>query len=268
VPVLVTGHGEDIQLDQELGYGYRLKRRHDRAVRFALTNADGATAISRAMAGEMLDAGARGDRLWVVPNGINPTAAQNVEPLVRERPYVFAMGRFVPKKGFDVLLRAFAEVRRSGIRGVDLLIAGDGPEKGRLQALVSKLELNGWVHFIGYLDETQKPRVIAGARVFICPSLREPLGIVNIEAMAVARAVIASDVDGIPDLIEPGRNGLLFPRNDATVLSSHIQTLLNNPELARSMGEAGREKAAEYTWAKITKMYLEIYQQLIEGTRN
>jgi glycosyltransferase involved in cell wall biosynthesis len=176
------------------------------------------------------------------------------------------MGRFVPKKGFEVLLRAFAEVRRGGMKNVDLLMAGDGPEGERLRRLAGELGLAGRVRFIGYLDEAQKARALAGARLFVCPSLREPLGMVNLEAMAAARPVIATDVDGIPDLIEPGRNGLLFPRGDAPLLAAHILTLLRNPELACSMGEAGRAKAADYTWEKIADRYLQIYRQLIAET--
>jgi glycosyltransferase involved in cell wall biosynthesis len=267
IPVLVTGHGEDIQVDRELGYGYRLQPRHDREVRFALANADGATAISRSMAEDMLACGAHRDRLWVVPNGIHLNVVKDPEPLARERPYIFAMGRLVPKKGFEVLLKAFAEVRRSEEGKVDLLIAGDGPERERLQALAGQLGLDGSLHFVGYLDELQKARALAGARFFICPSLREPLGIVNLEAMAAGSAVIGADVDGIPDLIEPGRNGLLFPRGDAAALASHILTLLRNPELAQGLGRAGRVMAADYTWAKIAGKYLQIYLQLCEGEK-
>lgn len=267
VPVIITGHGEDIQVDRELGYGYRLQRRHDRGVKFALANADGATAISRAMAKEMVEAGARKDRLWVVPNGIHLNAVKNTEPFVRERPYILAMGRFVPKKGFDVLLRAFAEVRQKGGRQMDLLIAGDGPERERLQELTGRLELDGFVKFLGYLDEEQKARALAGALFFICPSLREPLGIVNLEAMAASRAVIATDIDGIPDLIQMGRNGLLFPRGDARALAFQILTLLKNPELARNMGQVGRIMVAEFTWEKVAARYIQIYQELCERAK-
>jgi glycosyltransferase involved in cell wall biosynthesis len=264
VPVLVTGHGEDIQIDRELGYGYRLKKRHDVAVRFALRNADGATAITSAMAAEMLNAEAHNDRLWVVPNGISPLPLLKVEQLDKEtRPYIFAMGRLIPKKGFEVLVRAFADVWQSGEKNCDLLIAGEGPEKVRLQSLARELGISSCVHFTGYLDESQKAKTLTGARMFICPSLREPFGIVNLEAMASSLAVIASDVDGITDLIEHGRNGLLFPPGKKTVLAKHILTLLRDPELARNMGTAGRSKAEAYTWPKITNMYMRIYMKII-----
>jgi glycosyltransferase involved in cell wall biosynthesis len=267
VPVLITAHGEDIQMDAELGHGYRLQPRHDRAVRFALENADGVTAISRAMAREMVDAGGRSDRLWVVPNGIDPVPWKNVAPLVEKRPYILAMGRLVPKKGFEVLLRAFSQVIQKEESEIDLCIAGDGPQKQSLQELAGQLRLGDRVRFVGYLNEEKKAPALAGALFFVCPSLREPFGIVNLEAMASSRAVIATDIDGIPDLIQTGRNGLLFPRGDVPALASCILKLLRNPELSRDMGQTGRTMVAEFTWETIAAKYLDIYREIRQTPR-
>jgi len=262
VPVLVTAHGEDIQVDREIGYGHRLIKRNDRNVRFALAHAHGASALSRGMADEMLAAGARKDRLWVVPNGVSLRNFQGIDPLVRARPYLFAMGRLVPKKGFNVLLRAFAEVLKRGIKGVDLVIAGDGPEKENLLGLSEELGIKDWVHLTGFLDEARKASALCGARLFICPSLREPFGLVILEAMAAGRAVIASDIDGIPDLIEPEKNGLLFEVGNASMLASHITRLLEGTR-SDQMGLEGRRKAGEYSWGKVTESYLAVYEHLL-----
>jgi glycosyltransferase involved in cell wall biosynthesis len=269
VPVLVTAHGEDIQIDKRLNYGYRLKKRHDRAVRHVLHNADGATAISRAMANEMIDAGAKAERVWIVPNGIDSQSLIRKDSNSQcEKPYLFAMGRFIKKKGFDILIRAFKIALENNRTDIHLIIAGDGPKREELIGLARDLNIGDRIEFVGFLNEQKKAEYLYRAKAFICPSIREPLGIVNLEAMAAGKAIIGSDVDGIPDLVSDGENGFLFKAGETGELAACIARILQNDEMVRQMGESGYKKAYQYTWDKIALKYHEIYEYLSSESCN
>src|SRR5207245_2236045 len=154
------------------------------------------------------------------------------------RSYVAAVGRLVPQKGFDVLLEAFA---RLDAPEVDLLIAGDGPERRRLEALRERLGLGARVHLLGAVDRATVASLYRGARLVACPSRWEGLPLVCLEAMASGRAVVASRVDGIPDAVGDGETGLLVPPEDPVVLAAALGALLEDGP--RRERRAGRRRA-------------------------
>src|SRR5439155_274446 len=156
-------------------------------------------------------------RLSVIPNGVEPGVFVDGRARPHPRPYVAAVGRLVPQKGFDVLLEAFA---RLDAPEVDLLIAGDGPERRRLEALRERLGLGARVHLLGAVDRATVASLYRGARLVACPSRWEGLPLVCLEAMASGRAVVASRVDGIPDAVGDGETGLLVPPEDPVALAA------------------------------------------------
>jgi starch synthase len=105
--------------------------------------------------------------------------------------------------------------------------------------------------------------------VFACPSLYEPLGIVNLEAMACATAVVGSAVGGIPEVVSDGETGLLVPPDDPAALGAALNALVGDPAWAAAMGRAGRERAvAEFGWQAIAAQTAALYAQLARGGRS
>ncbi|MEZ2228490.1 glycosyltransferase family 4 protein [Microcoleus sp.] len=201
----------------------------------------------------------------VVWNGI-PIRPQR-PPLTRPPTVVFA-GRLVAEKGADVLLQAFAQVVRA-IPEARLLIAGEGPERDRLTSLIAQLELKASVSLLGHLSRSEMDRQFANAWVQVVPSRwAEPFGIVAIEAMMSAIAVIASGAGGLAELVEPGKTGFLVPPNDVDGLAEALLNLLQNRELAETFGQAGRERAlAHFSEVTFVDRFLTLYDQSLKTPR-
>ncbi len=218
-------------------------------------------------------------RVHVVHNGIDPVAyAPTSDTDVLERygvdpsePYAIFVGRITRQKGLAHLLRAAAD-----LPGQLVLCAGapDTPEiAAEARALVESLEESrGRVVWISeMLPKADVAQLLAHATVFVCPSVYEPLGIVNLEAMACGTAVVASGVGGIPEVVDDGRTGLLVPyaADDPSGfeagLAETIASLLADPARAAAMGAAGRERAvAEFGWDAIGEQTVRVYEQARE----
>jgi starch synthase len=120
------------------------------------------------------------------------------------------------------------------------------------------------VHLIsGMLPKPEVIQLLSHARVFCCPSVYEPLGIVNLEAMACGAAVVASRVGGIPEVVADGETGLLVPPDDPPALAAALNELLADPTRAAQLGAAGRKRAvAEFGWPQIAAQTAELYREL------
>jgi glycosyltransferase involved in cell wall biosynthesis len=146
---------------------------------------------------------------------------------------LLAMGRLHRNKGFDIALRALAQ-----IPAAHLSIAGEGPERGALMALARELGIAERVAFLGWRDDTAA--LLAAAEVFVCSSRHEPLGNIVLEAWSAGRAVVALAAQGPGELITDGRDGVLVPGADAAPLATAIARLLDDPARAAALGAAGR----------------------------
>ncbi len=179
-------------------------------------------------------------RLHVVHCGIEVARFATPTPLPEGELRVVSIGRFAEQKGQAVLIDALA---RSAARP-RLMLVGDGPLRGMLEARVADLGLSDRVRFTGWLDEDGVRAEIDAAHALVMPSFAEGLPMVIMEAMAAARPVIATYVAGIPELVRPGETGWLVPAGSATELARTIDALAATPrdDLAR-MAQAGRERA-------------------------
>lgn len=154
---------------------------------------------------------------------------------------VLFVNRLVASKGVHVLVRAVA-----ALEGVTLAIAGDGPERPRLEALAAELGVEA--RFLGWVDAARRASLLRGCRVFAFPSLwQEPFGIAGVEALAAGIPVVASAVGGVPHWLEEGRGGLLVPPGDPDALGAAIGRVLGERELAASLAAAGPEAAARFS---------------------
>jgi glycosyltransferase involved in cell wall biosynthesis len=167
-------------------------------------------------------------------------AAGPPPPAPPREPRLAVVGRLIPIKGHSSLLEALALARHE-VPGIALEIAGGGPLEPELRAQTRRLTLGDAVSFLGQVAPAGP--VFERARVVVVPSLGEGFGLVALEAMERGRAVVASDVGGLPEIVEPGRTGLLVPPGDPAALAAALLELVRNPERTAAMGAAGRERA-------------------------
>jgi glycosyltransferase involved in cell wall biosynthesis len=196
-------------------------------------------AISRGLARYLEDVeGFDGASFEIVHYGIEPDG----EPAAYagREPRLLCVGRLIPIKGHIVLLRAFAEARRS-VPDLRLDLAGRGPLEPALRALAKELEVDDAVRFLGYVSPVQ--RAIEQSAVVVVPSMGEGFGMVALEAMERARPVIAAEIGGLGELVEDGVTGFLVPPAEAEPLAAAIVALAADRPLAAQMGEAGRRRA-------------------------
>ena len=202
-------------------------------------------------------------KIHIIPNGIDFEDIRNIPPLKSiERPSILYVGGLSKIKGIDVLLNA-ASIIIKRIPNLRVYIAGSGPEEGNLEKTVRKLNIEKNVKFLGFVSEDKKFSYYKSVDVCVFPSRYEPFGIVLLEAMASGKPVVASKVGGIPFVVEDGKTGLLFERGNVEVLAEKIIMLLRDEELRKRMGEAGRERAKEFTWDKIAKQTVDLYKEIL-----
>lgn len=174
---------------------------------------------------------------------------------------VGTVGRLVPVKGHTILLKALRILHKSD-RTVNLLIVGDGPLRGQLEAEVRRLGLEEYVRFAGHQVESYD--FINMMDVFVLPSLHEGIPMVLLEALALQRPVVATRVGGIPEVIEHGRTGLLAEPSDESSLAGLIQRMVEDPQLAVSIGNAGRTHVeTEFTARTMAGKTAELYEQVL-----
>lgn len=173
----------------------------------------------------------------------DPAAAMRDVPQ-RFAARIFCPGRLHPSKGQDVLIQALPRVVEA-VPEVDVVFAGGGSERERLESLALELGVQHHVRFAGALPRTEVFRLMAEAAVVVVPSRDEAFGLVNIEAMAMGTPVVASRVGGIPEIVREGVDGLLFESEDAAGLAACLVRLLRDENLRMEMGRNARERFLE-----------------------
>jgi starch synthase len=282
VPHVVTAHSLEPQRPwkaEQLGGGYRLS---SWAERTAYESADAVVAVSNGMRADVLSAYPALDpaRVHVIHNGIDadfyrPDHRTNVlERLGVDlgRPYVAFVGRITRQKGVPHLLRA-GLMLDADVQLVLLAGAADTPElKAETDQAIEDLKAarDGVFVISEMLPREDVRQVLTHALAFVCPSVYEPLGIVNLEAMACETAVVASRVGGIPEVVAEGETGLLVdwtpgdPAGFEERLAAAINRLARDPAAANRMGLAGRARAVrEFGWDAVATRTVELYSALV-----
>lgn len=266
LPMIVTSHGE---LSMDARGVFQHERWAQDVLRESLIEADYITAPSEQTLGELESWFGQSLRQKgeVIPNGISLDVPE-VAREIHSRPYLLAIGRHVPQKGFDLLLRAIAELENRGMAFFDLLLAGDGPERARLRALSEELGLRERVQFLGRVTHDRALALFGGCLLFILPSRHEPFGLVNLEAMAAGKAVVASSVGGVPEIVVDGVTGLLVPAENVLALAGAIEDLVTDTPRCQHMGAAGRQRVeGHFGWPAVVNRYLDVYKRVSEDCR-
>jgi len=257
---------------EQLGGGYALS---SWAERVSLGSAAAVVAVSDGMRGDVLTAYPEipADRVRVIRNGIDTVeyapdpdtsvlASYGIDP---SRPYVIFVGRITRQKGVPVLLRAAAALDPSA-QLVLCAGAADTPALAQeVSSLVAGLQAtrSGVIWIPEMLPKPSVIQLLTHALAFVCPSVYEPLGIVNLEAMACSTAVVASRVGGIPEVVSGGETGLLVPPDDPASLADAMNMLLRDPGRADAMGRAGRRRAVdEFSWDAVAAQTAALYAEV------
>jgi glycosyltransferase involved in cell wall biosynthesis len=209
-----------------------------------------------------------GRRVEVIENGIDVDAYEGSNRdearaklgLDAGRRYVVHVARHHPVKDQATLLKAFALVSPE-YADVDLLMVGDGPLRGELEALAAKFGIANRVRFVGVRADV--PDWLTAADVFALTSVSEAASLTLLEAMAAGRPVVVSAVGGNPEIVRDGVEGLHFPRGDAAACAECFRRLLDDPEYAEVLGESGRARArAKYRLDDTIAAYHGLYRRL------
>jgi glycosyltransferase involved in cell wall biosynthesis len=183
------------------------------------------------------------NRMHIVHCGVDPALFSPVNHEGVGKRLLFT-GRLAGVKGLPMLLDAVARVKASQ-PDVHLKIAGDGPDRARLLEQAKRLGIESNVEFLGYRSQAQVRELLQQTDVFVMGSFAEGVPVVLMEAMAAGVPVVATQIAGIPELVEPGVNGLLVPPGDSESLASAIEKLVSDAELRAQMGRNGRAKVSE-----------------------
>ncbi|MGV0717458.1 glycogen synthase [Mycolicibacterium sp. XJ662] len=284
IPHVVTAHSLEPMRPwkaEQLGGGYRVSSWVEKT---AMEGADAVIAVSSGMRDDVLRTYPALDpnRVHVVRNGIDTDVWYPVVPEAREsvlaelgvdmsRPIVAFVGRITRQKGVAHLVAAAHRFAPD----VQLVLCAGAPDTPEIAAEVTEAvqELararSGvfWVREM--LPVTKIREILSAATAFVCPSVYEPLGIVNLEAMACATAVVASNVGGIPEVVADRETGLLvsYDPNDPAAfeerLAQAVNELVGDPDTAHRYGQAGRQRCIqEFSWAHIAEQTLEIYRKV------
>ncbi len=272
-PLVVSLHGSDVFLSEKNGAA-RL------GARKAFRTAAKVTACSRDLSERSLRLGAR-SAPEVIPYGVasdvfrpDPAGAGDLRgelSISRNAFVLFAAGRLVHKKGFEYLLEAAGELSRRG-RTVELVIVGKGDLEEELRDRAKGAGVS--LRLVGNIARGALPRYFAMADAVVVPSVKDAAGNVDglpnvlLEAMASAKAIVATDVAGIPEALRAGKEGLLVPEKDAASIAGAVEELMRSEELRTRLGRAARKRVEEdLSWKNAGEKFESVLRSVAEARR-
>ena len=287
IPHVATAHSLEPHRPwkrEQLGGGYDVSSWSEKN---AMENADAVIAVSARMKHSILDAypNIDPDKVRIVLNGIDtelwqprPTFDEAENSVLKElgvdpsRPIAAFVGRITRQKGVGHLVKAASHFDD----GVQLVLCAGAPDTPEIAAETERLvkdlqeKRDGIFWVQEFLPKPKIQEILTAADTFVCPSIYEPLGIVNLEAMACGAAVVASDVGGIPEVVVDGTTGSLvhYDENDAEAferdIAAAVNKMVSDREAAKAYGERGRQRAVDdFSWATIAQQTVDVYKSLM-----
>ncbi len=289
IPLFLTTHSLEAHRpwkEEQLGMGYHLSSWIEKT---AYNEADGIIAVSKEMKKDVVEAyGVDPKKVEVIYNGIDLDYYQpeyNPETLKEygidpEKPIVLFVGRITRQKGISHLVDSLQFINKDA----QIVLCAGSPDTPEIEAEVREKiaavqkERDGVIWISEMVDHTVLRRFYTHADVFVCPSLYEPFGIINLEAMACETPVVGSAVGGIPEIIVDGETGLLVPLDAESKIDFEpkhpvgfhnsiafkVNQILNDPALKQSMGKAARKRVEDiFSWKTIAEQTLNFYQRVI-----
>jgi len=202
-------------------------------------------------------------QLRLIPNGtcVGEAGEERMHPV----PRLLAVGRLIEAKDYPTLISAARLLREAGVE-FELNVAGDGPLRASLEQSSRMAGVDGCVHWLGSRRDVEA--LMRSSDVFVMSSMREGQPMVLLEAMAAARPIVATAVGGIPGTVAGDREALLVPPRDPKALAAAVRRLIEDPELARTLGANARRRAVqEFSIEAIARAHLNLYQSLLAGAK-
>ena len=206
------------------------------------------------------------ERARIIRGGVNLEAAAHAMPFTRQRPYVFSASRLdLRHKALDVVIEGF-RLLAADFPEIDLLIAGDGPQRGEVETIIADSQLKTRIHLLSSLPHSQLWSLYKGALMFVMLSrMPEGLPLVFFEAMACGLPVIGTRNGGTPEIVIHDQTGVLIESNEPRHAAAAMRYLLSNPGRREQMGRNGYELAKSYDWQRVAASYLAVFQSLATG---
>ena len=230
----------------------------------ATNRMDRVIGVSRYVEAEVRRHGAPPENTLVIHNGSDLVALDRrsaESPLTRAGGLLLgSVGNLHPRKGHEFAIRAMPEILQN-FPAARLVIIGEGPERPRLEALVRSLGVGDAVSLMGFQENV--PAVLKQLDVYVHPSVEEPFGIAILEAMAARKAVVASQVEGIPEIVVDGVTGILVPPREHGAIANAVCRLIGDASARKQMGIAGRERVErEFNIRRTTRAHEALYLSL------
>lgn len=262
IPYINTIHGEEVHLSKRYHMLF--------ALRWLVNNSSKTITNSTATRKFCLEAGLDGEKIEVIPFGVNTDFFRPLDVYKDENIFqILSVGYLIERKGFEYLIRAMPNVLAEH-ENARLKIVGSGPLESKLKSLIYELDLGDQVEIIKNVSDEKLLMMYNSADLFVLPSIvdsqgnTEGLGVVLLEAMACGVPVIGSDVGGIPDIIYEGVTGLLIPEKDVFKLFKVIINMIESDDLRKEIGINGNLMVKEkFSWFNIAKYYLKFYNWII-----
>lgn len=264
LPFVTTLHGTDITL-------VGADRAYLPITRYSIDESDGVTSISDYLRRKTIETFSTTQSIEVISNFVNcdlyarnAVSAQQVRAQFAQpdETVLVHLSNFRPVKRVQDVVQIFAQIAR--VMPARLLMIGDGPERSATEWLAKKLKVEERIHFLGKLDQVNE--VLPAADLMLLPSEMESFGLAALEAMACEVPTIGTQVGGVPELIEDGVTGLLFPVGDTEAMAKGAIALLQNPDRLQAMAKAGRRRAQQtYCASKVIPRYEAFYEKMLRG---
>ncbi len=244
-------------------------KRHKHTIE-ALKKVDAIISVSKYIKKELVNVGIEEDKIHPIYNLFPPWNV--VEDAGSHNPAtisLFAPGRLFKEKGFSTLIEALRLVAKE-MDGVELIIAGDGPEKKRLMRLARDIGLRGQVRFLGKIPNRNMVKFYSMSDIALLASIHpEPFSRIPLEAMKCCKPIVATNVGGSPEAVVDGVNGILVPPNDSAAMAEAILELARNRDLRRKMGRKGRKiLKRKFDPDHLVDKILRLYSSIINGYRD
>jgi glycosyltransferase involved in cell wall biosynthesis len=263
IPVVISVHGADVDVYHEQPVVRRL------ACYVAMRLAARIVACSNALAVETVRAcpDARA-KVTVIHNALGPSqhrAMTTPDPL--PTPFILCVSRHVAKKGIDILLRAFVRIA-ADVPDASLVLVGDGPLFEQHRRLAESLGVERPILFVGSIPQIEVKSFIDACAVFVLPSRSEPFGVVILEAARSGKAIVATRVGGVPEILTDGVDALLVNPDDPDGLAAHVVRLLRSPALRDRLGDAAqRTLRTRFSWTRWIADYLDTFEANVGRSR-
>ena len=225
-------------------------------------------AISESTRDDLVQRGFRRDAIRVIYPGVD-TVRYHPEPAVAkaDRPTFLYVGRLKRYKALEVAIRAVAGLRRAGVPDAQLLLAGGGDDRPRLERIAAEAGAGDAVRFLGFVDEERKVELYRQAWAVVFPSPKEGWGITNVEAAACGTPAVASDSPGLRESVRAGETGLLVPHGDVAALAGGLRALASDGALRDRLGRGARAFAESIPWSRAARETGNHLEEAVAGRR-